>query len=643
MDSDVSALMIGTFGGNARDDFGKDAGTRRCLLLDIVMQGRKRESRCRLFQMPAEILADIVDFLADDKSALACLALVNSDCRYLARSCQFAEIHFDYSHQSRQLLLHLAEEALRETDLTTRTFPIGRCVRSVIFASRPECVMACYEELHNSIFSERASSYSEEQRAKLQEAAKAHYITLRNIATLVVTCAMPNLEVFTWKDPFSVDDNFLKHVSRCSAQHIRLQRVKLDKPWRMEPPLAPALWPLRSLDFDVELAYGWDAGQLESEVVQEHTSTEELENPISGFFETLFQRCAATLESLSWQHMGFWSKSTISLGHSPLSFPLLRYLRLGSVSLSPRAFSLLLSSPLKHLELPTSLGRLAESLVACEPLRDLQSLIIPTLPPQSQACMHIAGFIKQHKHVHKLFVHEHNTTHMDRLVVPILAEGGFNNLRCLSLAWGGEGVSDLTTPHVFHIPEAAIMTLGTIVSLERLSLRAGNNFGWRNQWLIDHDKLRQHLRTLSRLKMLALVRDTYPISLSSHIDVENYYSLRLAGESERVDARAREDLDIDETSSVVDTHDMIENQQDEEEESEAEAEIWERAHRNRMLAQAEAYAAVFPALDWVLCGQRPMGFHVDLANHVSHKKAIPLTQHRDECYTFLKRTFGISE
>ncbi|RFU73471.1 hypothetical protein TARUN_8779 [Trichoderma arundinaceum] len=143
--------------------------------------------------------------------------------------------------------------------------------------------------------------------------------------------------------------------------------------------------------------------------------------------------------------------------------------------------------------------------------------------------------------------------------------------------------------------------------------------------------------------MLALVRDTYPISSFSHIDVEKYYSLRLVGESERADARSRVDLDIDETSSVVDTHDMIEDQQNEGEESEAEVKIWERAHRNRMLAQAEAYAAVFPALDWILCGQRPMGFQCDLENHISHKKAIPLTQHRDECYTFLDGTVGICQ
>jgi hypothetical protein len=45
--------------------------------------------------LPTDILVDMVDLLADVKPALASLALVNSDCGYLARSCQFAEIHFE--------------------------------------------------------------------------------------------------------------------------------------------------------------------------------------------------------------------------------------------------------------------------------------------------------------------------------------------------------------------------------------------------------------------------------------------------------------------------------------------------------------------------------------------------------------------
>ncbi|KAL6893439.1 hypothetical protein GGI43DRAFT_413341 [Trichoderma evansii] len=257
---------------------------------------------------------------------------------------------------------------------------------------------------------------------------------------------------------------------------------------------------------------------------------------MSVFFETLFQRCAATLESLSWQHVKLKSKSRISLSPHFRSFPLLRYMRLSFISLSPATFSSLLLSPLKHLELPIYLENLIESLVTCEPLRDLQSLIISTLPSQSQQSKHVAEFIRRHKHVHKLIVHERNSTNMDRFIIPILAERGFNNLCCLSLGWSAESVGPLTGPREFHIPETALMALGTIASLEKLSLRAGNNFGWRNQWLIDHGKLHQYLGTLHRLKMLALARDTYPIPSPSHTDAECYHLVRWVGDGERADA-----------------------------------------------------------------------------------------------------------
>lgn len=635
MEQSIRVLMVPKVIGLERDDFGRDADTRQCLLLDTIMQGRRRESHCRLLQMPAEILANIVDLLAGDKPALASLALVNSDCCYLARSCQFAEMHFDYSHGAQQLLQHLAKEALHETHVATRTFPIGICVRKVRFASRRECVIACHQDLYKANFGEGAGPYSQEQRDRLEQDARAHYMALRDCSTMAITHAMPNLEALAWEDSFPIDGKFLKEISTCSAQHIKL-KGQLN-PWLMESPLPPARWPLRSLHLDVQMPFGSAASQLQG--IQQRALAEEPDNPMSVFFETLFQRCAATLESLSWQHVRLKSEGRISLGPHFRSFPLLRSLRLGFISLSPITFSSLLLSPLKHLELPAYLESLTERLVTCEPLRDLESLIISALPSQSQDCMNVAEFIRRHKRVHKLLVHEGISTSMDRFVVPVLAERGFNNLRCLSLAWGAESANPLTGIQEPCIPETALMALGTIVSLERLSLRAGNHFGWKNRWLVDHDKLRQHLGTLHRLKMLALVRDTYPVPSPTHTDAEYYYVVRWVGDGERTDAEDRADLDINEASAVADPRDQwydIEGREDE-------VRIWERAHRNRMLTQAEAYAAVFPALQWVLCGQRPMGFQCHVGNHVSHKKAIPLTLHRDECYTFLNRTFGLDE
>lgn len=51
------------------------------------MGGQPRASNSRFLEVPRGILADIVDFLADDRAALATLALVNGVCRQLARVC----------------------------------------------------------------------------------------------------------------------------------------------------------------------------------------------------------------------------------------------------------------------------------------------------------------------------------------------------------------------------------------------------------------------------------------------------------------------------------------------------------------------------------------------------------------------------
>lgn len=631
--------MVGTFSGTGRDDFGRGHDARRSLLLDAVMEGRQRASSSRLLQMPAEILADVVDFLTDDKPALASLALVNSDCRQLARCCQFAEIHFDYSPRAQQLLLGLAKEALD----STQQLGIGICVRRITFASDPICVADIHKELHRSIFTEAADSYSEEQREKLRKAASDHYIQLRKFSVLAISSAMPNLEVLVWKDRFSLGRDFFHKVSRSSARLIKLGRVCIDDPWPMEPPLTPETWPLRSLHLDISLAHRPSVDATGSDTHGQDVQQTESINPMSAFFRTLFQLCAPTLESLNWPTMDFGSRGMISFGSSSISFPHLRHLRIGIVSLDASGFSSFLSSPLLHFELsPSILTKHGSSLSTCGPLRALRSFVITTLPTEMEPCMHVAEFIAQHKHIEKLYMHEQakvygEDAHLDRCIIPVLANGSFSNLRSLSLAWGGGSMEETTKPHETYIPETALAAVGTIVSLEQLSLSSGIAYGWRHQWLVDHTKLRAYLRGLSRLKTLALVRDTYLIPEFGH-DVEEYYSLRLVRVRERTDAEARMELDIDEATQTIGTLEIDEHDRD----RDVEVEIWERAHRNRMLTHAEAYAAVLPGLEWILCGQRPIGLQRDPTNPTAPRTAVPLTGCRDECYTFLNKTFGLA-
>ena len=187
MDHDVSSLMLGMLGGGGRDEFGRGYDPRRSLLLDTVMAGQPRASYSRLLQMPAEILADVVDLLADDRLALAALALVNSHCRQLARCCQFAEISFDYSLHAQQLFLEIANEALGGC----QQLRIGTCVRRVTFASSPSRVANYHRELYESIWGGTADSTSMEQREQLRKNANEHYMKLREFSVLAISSRCP--------------------------------------------------------------------------------------------------------------------------------------------------------------------------------------------------------------------------------------------------------------------------------------------------------------------------------------------------------------------------------------------------------------------------------------------------------------------
>lgn len=113
----------------------------RPLAFRQVMEGRPVAAQgSRLFLMPAEIHDDIFGYLDDDRDDLAALALVNSDCRQIARSYQFRAVTFNGSLQcDKGILALLRREAIeRRQDRgdygRTRQPSLGVCVRRVTAA-----------------------------------------------------------------------------------------------------------------------------------------------------------------------------------------------------------------------------------------------------------------------------------------------------------------------------------------------------------------------------------------------------------------------------------------------------------------------------------------------------------------------------
>jgi hypothetical protein len=604
----VTHLMMPEFIGGERDEFGKQQDLRLPLLLPTVLEGHPIASKSPLFGLPVEILGDIVDLIADDQTTLAALALVNSDCRQLARSCQFAHVCFDYSTGSSRLLLRLVDEArIRRGDgvpanVTRQPF-LGSCIRSVTVRPRLEWVRQHHSDLYASF-----RSIAREQLDKLDKEATTHYLDgFRTPILTTLKHAMPNLEALSWMDRMCLDDTFFTIVTHLPIRHLNISRARIGEPYRLEPPLAPLAMPLESLSFG-----GY---QCTDEHHKEEAEADDAYPGMSRFISTLLQRCSPTLRRLSFSDMAFYSfryrRKSVSFGQEQIAFPRLRYLDLSPIMGNPDAvaWSSILSAPLRHLTLPFGLYEsdrtYGQSLSTCQPFRDLETLVVPYLGDETSATAQgIIDFISRHPRLCKLSVSQGEPSQLiDSSLVPLIANGRWSNLRSLSLAWFGQVAHETTEPNIVTIAAETLATIGSIESLEQLSLSAGFPAGWRHQWLVDHAVVRLSLRRLPRLKRLAFLRDTYrkdPDGLGD-VDVEGYYDDQLVTSAD------------------------------------------EDAHRERMIREANEYAAALQQLEWIYCGQWPMDIRKEQTSSGVKRSAMPLGESRDSCRTFLGRMFAMKE
>lgn len=384
MNHDVSELMFFPFSGDESDEFGKDKGARLPLLLPKVMEGRPTQSTSRLFsQLPPEILAGIMDLIADDKAALAALALVNSDCRQLARSCQFADVCFDYSPNSARLLLQLTKEAVArlgyDGSSNSREFPfIGPCIRRVAVKPRADWVAYAHSDLYNAIQGASVNPLSPQHRNELsKKAADEYFATYRAPILCALELAMPHLEALLWYDPLCLDGAFFRTITKLPIRHLRLARAHVGETLRLEPPLTPLVVPLESLSLRIGLCtnemFHADAGA---------DSGSWNDRSLSPFIQTLLRRCSTTLRRLSLRCEPLAGNISLSFGPEDVFLPRLRYLDLSGDMSEPdkRGRSSLLSGPLRHLSLPFVYSPAFEQAVsACPTLRDLETLVIEYL------------------------------------------------------------------------------------------------------------------------------------------------------------------------------------------------------------------------------------------------------------------------
>ncbi|OTB14912.1 hypothetical protein K445DRAFT_318822 [Daldinia sp. EC12] len=625
-----SSSVTEAFPGSKMGYHGRQKIVPRALVLDRVMEGQQLASQSRLLQLPSDILADIVNLLIGDRRTLASLALVNSDCRQLARSSQFAEIDFNYaSPRARELLSKLDQERVSRMNNSNRGLTIGACVRRIITASYPSF------DIH---FMGRETDRTKTLEER-EEQAHQQYKLIRADLQRVICSALPNLEMIVWHDTYPMDISFLKDIMRSPAQHVWLRRLPIEKkviPTLLEQPAIPSIWPLRSLVISLYLEL------LPREPKREET---QFDPAPARFFEAILRSCASTLESLTWLLRNYslnrWPIPPLS-SDSLVSFPRLQFLRIGESGPPRSLLPLLFNAPLRHISVHLQPDfELRDILDNCGTLWNLETLVMAPVPESREYAESIAGFIKRHEHVKKLQVAEDpqtpgETAHLDTCIIPLFSAGTFERLRTLSLMWGG-GDYRKSEPYMVSVPGASLAAIACLASLEELKLSVGTGGGSNCQWLVDHDELRSVLSNLKKLRGLALDHDIYPWGVISEANMGRYYVIQSFTEDEMSDATARPDLE----ENPEDLARVINRRENDEEYFERGHILLELLHRNRMLKLAEVWAATFPSLEWAYFGERFMGIEVDRED-TSRKKAVPLTKSRNEHCQFLVDVFSLA-
>ncbi len=525
----------------------KDIVSPLPLLFDRVSEGRKPVSGTKLLEVPLEVLALIVQKIPE--ASLASLALVNSDCRQLARSRQFTSLHFDYSDHTLAIIQKLQEEAAERSnhDGLTSKPALGPCIRRITVHTDPGWV----EYRHNV---EPSKSFvalpKNEQSKRLMTACNAFFGSyLTSIQDLLSNrTALPHLELLDWGDGITLQPAFYDAIAHSTIQHLKIYRLRVDKLFTINLPQSQSSrsWPLRSLYLGIIPAMGNRYAD------------------VSRLCSSILSACAPNLQSLTWATCNPGTIHTDGLGPSPC-FPSLRHLRLADLKFDD-VFWLqeLVHDKINSIDIDT------ECSPACSEFFDRRGQI-PALKvlvwnsfnlPESQSL----AFLEANPQISKLNIPKAaSATLLEDRMLPLLVQS-FSYLTSLSLVWGSP-----------NIPCQAMDYISQITTLEQLYLSAGFQGSLCPDWLIDHQVMQEYLRNLHSLKKLAFSRDSYSNRFS--VDYEWYVTgCRPVG-------------------AVLD---------------ENEKETFKVEYRELILQEANGYVEKMPQLEWIYLGQIPMAVELCL-------------------------------
>jgi hypothetical protein len=559
------------------------------LRVDQVRKDHPR-SQTRLLDLPPEILSNIVELV--DSSSFGSLALVNRYCRQLARPRQFASFRFGFTPASHQMLNLLLQE--------------GRQRRSPAHASKAQYgyLGSCIRRMMVKSNRERPARYMYVDGHKGREEESEYMAYMKRLQFVIASRSiLPNLEYLDWgKEEEMPPSSFFNSLALSNIQHLKICGIPIDA--ELDIGLDCLNWPLRTLHMEVD----WRKKKV-SDVL--------LGSEMSPLCTSLLRQCASSVETLMWS-----SNKTSQIKEDPQSFatdtfdfphfPKLTVLEIREVNFPESSvFDALLASPLSVLVTNHEVGsNVEDSLVKRGCIKSLKTFVWrPFKVPHGCSF----DFLQANPQISKLnFISPIPPDVLESQLLPLLCKS-FEALTSLSLTWKGNS-----------IPEAALDIISGLHTLEQLHLSSGTPAGWRRDWAIDHDSMRNHLSQLPHLRRIAFSRDTYRLVPSDDPSQGTYYTQtnRLIPEIVReLESMGDHNVDFVNLNQYVATR-------------------WEEKHRDRMNAEADKYALSMPKLEWIFMGQYPISITESHGSTGVTRHAQILTEKRSDKITFLRRMFG---
>ncbi|PUU77719.1 hypothetical protein B9Z19DRAFT_1085626 [Tuber borchii] len=470
-----------------KSEYGKDSVATRPLFFDRVNEGFPITSTAPFFQLPIELLNDITTYLGTED--LKSLALVDRNCRQLARSVQFCTVTLDYSVQKHSLVAALDEEA-QGRSVNNGWLPqpsIGACVRRLIVATEP----GHFAEAHNI-----AEPRDTEDLRKIWNGYFGVYTVQIGSA---IAGAFLNLEELSLQDGNVAPKHLLGAIPASPIRTLKLGRTALEADDPIPIPSGGARWGVESLELEVIRDLNSSSSQC-----------------TANFCKSVLEATSENLERLVWR--GHF-KDQQSFGQ-PISFPRLRTLSLSLISISDDTvlgsfFPSGDTSTLRALSVDIRTERVRTFLSTLGQIKTLQSLYCHSFAIAKDPDI---SFIASNSQLKSLALSPYTNEYLTTTLLPTLTK--FTSLTSLSLI----SQSPLIDP-------SSLTYISKIKSLTQLWLSAGKQSGWAVvDWEIDHDTLLTMLSPLQGLRRIAFTRDTYR-SKDGVPPIEYYYEYRILPEA----------------------------------------------------------------------------------------------------------------